>query len=67
MTERARIAIAAAVTCLFLAGISVAGVAAHHSKPAAAVSATAPAPAVGPLPAARPQVAYEHAGGEQSD
>ena len=51
MSEKARIKIAAAVTALFLAGISVAGLAAHDDRPHPATSATAPSIAA-PAPTA---------------
>ena len=41
MTDRARIRIAAAITAVFLAGISAAGLAAHDHQP----QASTPAPA----------------------
>jgi hypothetical protein len=41
MTDKARIRIAAAVTALFLAGISAAGLAAHDHRPQSAAPATA--------------------------
>ena len=44
MTDKARIKIAAGVTALFLAGISIAGVATHH--PATQPSGVAPASVV---------------------
>lgn len=46
MTDKTRIKIAAAITALFLAGISAAGVAARDDQPqAAATPTTQPAPA----------------------
>ncbi|HET8756176.1 MAG TPA: hypothetical protein VFM58_09205 [Solirubrobacteraceae bacterium] len=45
MTDQARIKIAAAVTALFLAGISAAGLAAHGGQPQPATTATAPSAA----------------------
>jgi hypothetical protein len=41
MADQARIKIAAAVTALFLAGISAAGLAAHDHRPQSAATATA--------------------------
>jgi hypothetical protein len=48
MTDKARIKIAAAVTALFLAGISAAGLATrdHQPQPATATSIARPAPTV---------------------
>jgi hypothetical protein len=43
MADKVRIKIAAAVTALFLAGISVAGLAVRDDHPPAATAATAPA------------------------
>ena len=43
MSDKARIRIAAAVTALFLAGISAAGLAARDHQPPAAATAAAPA------------------------
>jgi hypothetical protein len=51
MTDKARIKIAAAVTALFLAGISVAGLAARDDQSQAATTATARAIAT-PAPTA---------------
>ena len=42
MTDKARIRIAAGVTALFLAGISIAGLAARDHQPQAAATAAAP-------------------------
>lgn len=54
MTDNTRIKIAAAVTALFLAGISAAGLAARDDQPQAAATPTAqPAPATR-TPAATP-------------
>ena len=53
MTHNTRIKIAAAVTALFLAGISAAGLAARDEQPqAAATPAAQPAPATQPPTAA---------------
>ena len=41
MTDKARIRIAAAVTALFLAGVSAAGLVAHDHRPQSAAPATA--------------------------
>jgi hypothetical protein len=52
MTDKTRIKIAAAVTALFLAGISAAGLAARDDQPQAAATATAQPTAPTPVPAA---------------
>jgi hypothetical protein len=56
MTDRARIRIAAAVTALFLAGVSAAGLASRDHRPRAVTPATAPA-VTAPARAAAPGVA----------
>jgi hypothetical protein len=60
MTDKARIRIAAAVTALFLAGISVAGLAARDDRPQAGTTAAARSVAT-PAPTA---AAAEPAAGE---
>jgi hypothetical protein len=68
MTDRARIAIAAIVTSLFLAAISTAGVLAHHSKPLAVSASARPAVTAVKAPApSAPQVPYERGEGGQND
>lgn len=52
MTDKARIRISAAVTALFLAGISAAGLAARDHQPQAATTAAAPSVATAAATAA---------------
>ena len=52
MTDKTRIKIAAAVTALFLAGISAAGLAARDDQPQAAATTTARPAAPTPAPTA---------------
>jgi hypothetical protein len=67
MTDKARIKIAATVTALFLAAVSVAGIATHTATPKAASTA---AVAAAVQPAAAPAVAQPaqaHEEGEQDE
>jgi hypothetical protein len=64
MTDKTRIKIAAAVTALFLAGISAAGLAARDDQPQAAATTTAQPTAPTPAPAALNRAA---SAGERSD
>lgn len=64
MTDKARIKIAAAVTALFLAGISAAGLAARDDQPQPATTATAPSIAT---PARTAAAADSATGGARGD
>jgi hypothetical protein len=66
MTDKTRIKIAAAVTALFLAGISAAGLAARDDQPQATATAQPTAPTPAPTSALdRSAPAQERSGDEQ--
>ena len=67
MTDKTRIKIAAAVTALFLAGISAAGLAARDHQPRPATTATAPSMATPARTAATDESATGEARGDDRD